>query len=209
MAAWRALHSDADAEFDKTVVLDAGTIRPQVTWGTSPDMVAPVDGVVPDPAREADASRANGMRKALAYMDLQPGTPMVDIQIDKVFIGSCTNSRIEDLRAAAAVVQGRRVADTVKLAMVVPGSGLVRLQAEQEGLDRVFTQAGFEWRQPGCSMCLGMNDDKLAPGERCASTSNRNFEGRQGQGGRTHLVSPAMAAAAAVAGRFVDVRALS
>ena len=209
VAAWRALHSDADAEFDKTVVLDAGTIRPQVTWGTSPDMVAPVDGVVPDPAREADASRANGMRKALAYMDLQPGTPMVDIQIDKVFIGSCTNSRIEDLRAAAAVVQGRRVADTVKLAMVVPGSGLVRLQAEQEGLDRVFTQAGFEWRQPGCSMCLGMNDDKLAPGERCASTSNRNFEGRQGQGGRTHLVSPAMAAAAAVAGRFVDVRALS
>lgn len=206
VAAWRELHSDADAEFDKTVTVDAAAIRPQVTWGTSPDMVVPVDGVVPDPAHETDASRANGMRKALTYMDLRPGTPMTEIQVDKVFIGSCTNGRIEDLRAAAAVVRDRRVADTVALAMVVPGSGLVRLQAEREGLDRVFTQAGFEWREPGCSMCLGMNDDRLAPGERCASTSNRNFEGRQGQGGRTHLVSPAMAAAAAVAGRFVDVR---
>ena len=208
VAAWRDLHSDADAEFDRVVTLDAAAIRPQVTWGTSPEMVAPVDAVVPDPAQESDAVKRSGMRKALDYMGLEPGTPITGIAVDKVFIGSCTNSRIEDLRAAAAVARGRRVADNVKLAMVVPGSGLVKQQAEQEGLDKVFIEAGFEWREPGCSMCLAMNADRLAPGERCASTSNRNFEGRQGAGGRTHLVSPAMAAAAAVAGHFVDVREL-
>jgi 3-isopropylmalate/(R)-2-methylmalate dehydratase large subunit len=207
--AWRALVSDADAVFDRLVTLQADNIAPQVTWGTSPEMVVPVDGCVPDPAQEKDAVRQNGMRKALAYMALEPGTPVADIRVDKVFIGSCTNSRIEDLRAAAAVARGRRVADNVRLAMVVPGSGLVRQQAEQEGLHEIFLAAGFEWREPGCSMCLAMNADRLEPGERCASTSNRNFEGRQGTGGRTHLVSPAMAAAAAVAGRFVDVRELA
>jgi 3-isopropylmalate/(R)-2-methylmalate dehydratase large subunit len=205
---WRTLVSDPDATFDRVVRLVAADIRPQVTWGTSPEMVVPVDGSVPDPASESDAVKARGMRRALEYMGLSPGTPIAEIRPDKVFIGSCTNSRIEDLRAAAEVVKGRRVADGIKLAMVVPGSGLVKEQAEAEGLDRVFREAGFEWREPGCSMCLAMNADRLEPGERCASTSNRNFEGRQGQGGRTHLVSPAMAAAAAITGHFVDVRAL-
>ena len=204
--AWLLLHSDADAHFDKEVVLDAAAIRPQVTWGTSPEMVAAINDVVPNPACESDPVKAAGMEKALAYMDIPAETPVSDICIDKVFIGSCTNSRIEDLRAAAAVIKGRQVADTIKLAMVVPGSGLVKRQAEQEGLDKIFRAAGFEWREPGCSMCLAMNADRLEPGERCASTSNRNFEGRQGQGGRTHLVSPAMAAAAALAGHFVDAR---
>ncbi len=208
VAAWRELHSDDDAVFDHEVVIDAAQICPQVTWGTSPEMVAPIDAKVPDPAAEADAVKAEGMSRALAYMGLQAGTPLTEIPLDKVFIGSCTNSRIEDLRAAAAVARGRKVADNVKLAMVVPGSGLIKRQAEEEGLDKVFIDAGFEWREPGCSMCLAMNADRLEPGERCASTSNRNFEGRQGQGGRTHLVSPAMAAAAAVAGHFVDVRSL-
>jgi len=206
VAYWRTLVSDPGARFDRVVKLDAGAIRPQVTWGTNPQMVLPVDGRVPDPARESDPIKREWMQRALAYMGLRPNVPITDIKLDKVFIGSCTNSRIEDLRAAAQVVKGRRVAAGVKLAMVVPGSGLVKQQAEQEGLDRVFKDAGFEWREPGCSMCLGMNDDHLSPGERCASTSNRNFEGRQGQGGRTHLVSPAMAAAAAVAGHFIDVR---
>ncbi len=205
---WRTLHSDEGAAFDTVVTLDASEIRPQVTWGTSPEMVTSVDGRVPDPSLEADAVRRGAIEKALAYMDLAPNTPIEQIAIDKVFIGSCTNSRIEDLRAAADVVRGRQRAPNVKLAMVVPGSGLVKEQAEREGLDRVFKDAGFEWREPGCSMCLAMNADRLEPGERCASTSNRNFEGRQGQGGRTHLVSPAMAAAAGIAGRFVDVRAL-
>ena len=205
-AAWRELVSDADAVFDEEVVLEAADIEPQVTWGTSPEMVVPVGAAVPDPASEPDATRREGMAHALEYMALEPGTPMRDIALDKVFIGSCTNARIEDLRAAAAVVKGNRVAANIKEAMVVPGSGLVKWQAEKEGLDKVFTQAGFEWREPGCSMCLGMNPDRLSPGERCASTSNRNFEGRQGQGGRTHLVSPSMAAAAAIAGHFVDVR---
>ncbi len=204
--AWRELVSDPDAVFDKVVTLDAREIVPQVTWGTSPEMVAPVTASVPDPAAEADTVKAGGMQKALAYMGIEAGQKIEDIRIDKVFIGSCTNSRIEDLRDAAAVIRGRKVAPNVKLAMVVPGSGLVKKQAEDEGLDRVFTEAGFEWREPGCSMCLAMNADRLEPGERCASTSNRNFEGRQGQGGRTHLVSPAMAAAAALAGHFVDVR---
>jgi 3-isopropylmalate/(R)-2-methylmalate dehydratase large subunit len=208
-AYWRTLVSDDGARFDVTHVLDGASIAPQVTWGTSPEMVVAVDGRVPDPDRERDATRRDGMEKALSYMGLVPNTPMTDIRIDKVFIGSCTNSRIEDLRQAAAVARGRRVAQNVKLAMVVPGSGLVKAQAEAEGLDRVFRDAGFEWREPGCSMCLAMNDDRLEPGERCASTSNRNFEGRQGAGGRTHLVSPAMAAAAAVEGHFVDVRRLS
>jgi 3-isopropylmalate/(R)-2-methylmalate dehydratase large subunit len=208
-AYWRTLVSDDGARFDVTHVLDGASIAPQVTWGTSPVMVVAVDGRVPDPDRERDATRRDGMEKALSYMGLAPNTPMTDIRIDKVFIGSCTNSRIEDLRQAAAVARGRRVARNVKLAMVVPGSGLVKAQAEAEGLDRVFRDAGFEWREPGCSMCLAMNDDRLEPGERCASTSNRNFEGRQGAGGRTHLVSPAMAAAAAVEGHFVDVRRLS
>ena len=209
VAAWHELVTDEGAQFDHVVRLDAGAIQPQVTWGTSPEMVVPVDGTVPDPAAEADPVKADGLRRALAYMGLQAGTPMREIRLDKVFIGSCTNSRIEDLRAAAAVAKGRKVAPSIKLAMVVPGSGLVKQQAEAEGLDRIFTAAGFEWREPGCSMCLAMNADRLEPGERCASTSNRNFEGRQGQGGRTHLVSPAMAAAAAVAGHFVDVRTFS
>lgn len=204
--AWRDLRSDPGASFDKVVTLDAAEIVPQVTWGTSPEMVAPVSERVPDPDAIEDEVRSSGVRKALDYMGLKPGQPISEIAIDKVFIGSCTNSRIEDLRAAAEVVRGRKVAGNVQLAMVVPGSGLVRQQAEQEGLDQVFLEAGFEWREPGCSMCLAMNADRLGPGERCASTSNRNFEGRQGQGGRTHLVSPAMAAAAAVAGHFVDVR---
>ncbi|MEW6353303.1 MAG: 3-isopropylmalate dehydratase large subunit [Pseudomonadota bacterium] len=204
--AWRTLHSDADAVFDKVVTIQAHTIKPQVTWGTSPEMVVPVDARVPNPANESDPVKRAGMERALRYMNLEPDTAITDIALDKIFIGSCTNSRIEDLRAAAAVVRGQKVARNIKLAMVVPGSGLVKQQAEAEGLDKIFTAAGFEWRAPGCSMCLAMNADRLEPGERCASTSNRNFEGRQGQGGRTHLVSPAMAAAAAIAGRFVDVR---
>ena len=203
---WKTLHSDADAHFDAVVRLDAAEIVPQVTWGTSPEMVVPVDDAVPDPDKEKDSVRREGMERALQYMGLKPRTPITDIRIDKVFIGSCTNSRIEDLRAAASVVRGRRKASNVKVAMVVPGSGLVKEQAEREGLDRIFRDAGFEWREPGCSMCLGMNPDRLDPGERCASTSNRNFEGRQGAGGRTHLVSPVMAAAAAIAGHFVDIR---
>jgi 3-isopropylmalate/(R)-2-methylmalate dehydratase large subunit len=206
VAYWRTLKSDDNARFDFVVRLDAREIKPQVTWGTSPEMVVPVDGRVPDPDKEKDEVKREGMERALTYMGLKPNTQITDIRIDKVFIGSCTNSRIEDLRAAANIVRGRRVAGNVRLAMVVPGSGLVKEQAEKEGLDRVFRDAGFEWRQPGCSMCLAMNDDRLEPGERCASTSNRNFEGRQGAGGRTHLVSPAMAAGAAVAGHFVDVR---
>ena len=208
VAAWFELRSDEDAEFDREVHIDAAGIKPQVTWGTSPEMVAPVNGRVPDPDQEMDTVRAGGMRRALEYMGLSANMPISDIAVDKVFIGSCTNSRIEDLRAAAEVARGHRVADNVKLAMVVPGSGLVKAQAEKEGLDKIFVEAGFEWREPGCSMCLAMNADRLEPGERCASTSNRNFEGRQGQGGRTHLVSPAMAAAAAVAGHFIDVREL-
>ncbi|MEA3410695.1 MAG: 3-isopropylmalate dehydratase large subunit [Pseudomonadota bacterium] len=208
VASWADLRSDPDASFDRIVRLDAGDIRPQVTWGTSPEMVAPVDGKVPDPANESDPVMAKHIARALHYMGLDAGTPITEIPVDKVFIGSCTNSRIEDLRAAAAVVRGRKVSPGIRLAMVVPGSGLVKQQAESEGLDEVFTEAGFEWREPGCSMCLAMNADRLEPGERCASTSNRNFEGRQGHGGRTHLVSPAMAAAAALAGRFVDVREL-
>ncbi|MHB1245143.1 MAG: 3-isopropylmalate dehydratase large subunit [Sulfuriferula sp.] len=203
---WRTLVSDADAVFNLEVHLDAGDIVPQVTWGTSPEMVVSVDGRVPDPADAPSEVKRNDWERALAYMGLVANTPIEKIAVDKVFIGSCTNSRIEDLRAAAAVVKGRQKAASVKLVMVVPGSGLVKQQAEQEGLDKVFIAAGFEWRDPGCSMCLAMNADRLEPGERCASTSNRNFEGRQGQGGRTHLVSPAMAAAAAVAGHFVDVR---
>ncbi len=206
VAAWFDLHSDTDAVFDREVHLEAARIQPQVTWGTSPEMVVPVSGRVPDPAAETDPVRREGMQRALEYMGLAPGTAVSEIPLDKVFIGSCTNSRIEDLRAAATVVRGHRVADNIRLAMVVPGSGPVKEQAEAEGLHSVFTAAGFEWREPGCSMCLAMNADQLAPGERCASTSNRNFEGRQGQGGRTHLVSPAMAAAAAIAGHFVDVR---
>ncbi|NGY06207.1 3-isopropylmalate dehydratase large subunit [Solimonas terrae] len=208
VAYWRTLKSDPGASFDKTVEIDAASIQPQVSWGTSPEMVLPVGANVPDPAAEADPVKRSGMEKALAYMALQAGTPIEQIAIDKVFIGSCTNSRIEDIRAAAAVVKGRKKAASVKLAMVVPGSGLVKEQAEAEGLHQVFLDAGFEWREPGCSMCLAMNADRLEPGERCASTSNRNFEGRQGAGGRTHLVSPAMAAAAGIAGHFVDVRAL-
>jgi 3-isopropylmalate/(R)-2-methylmalate dehydratase large subunit len=205
--AWRALASDDDAVFDREVVIDAGELKPQVTWGTNPGMVVPVDGRVPDPAALDDPDDRDAAQRALAYMALEPGTPIAEIPIDRVFIGSCTNSRIEDLRVAAAIVDGRQVHPSVR-AMVVPGSAAVRRQAEEEGLDSVFLRAGFEWRLAGCSMCLGMNPDVLAPGERCASTSNRNFEGRQGSGGRTHLVSPAMAAAAAVAGRFVDVREL-
>jgi len=203
---WRTLHSDDGAAFDAVVDLDAAQIRPQVTWGTSPEMVVAVDGRVPDPASASDEVKRQDWQRALDYMGLTANTPINDIGIDKVFIGSCTNARIEDMRAAAAVAKGKKVAANVKLAMVVPGSGLVKAQAEKEGLDKIFIEAGFEWRDPGCSMCLAMNDDRLEPGERCASTSNRNFEGRQGQGGRTHLVSPAMAAAAAIAGHFVDVR---
>jgi 3-isopropylmalate/(R)-2-methylmalate dehydratase large subunit len=205
---WRALASSPDAVYDSEVVVDVSQLLPQVTWGTTPGMVAPVDGSVPDPASYSDPSERAAVERALTYMALEPGTPIRDIHVDRVFIGSCTNARIEDLRAAASVVSGRRVAEGVR-AMVVPGSAKVKRQAEEEGLDRVFTSAGFEWRRAGCSMCLGMNDDILQPGERCASTSNRNFEGRQGRGGRTHLVSPAMAAAAALAGHFVDVRELS
>jgi len=206
VAYWKTLKSDPDAKFDREVALDARDIKPHVTWGTSPEMVVPVDDTVPDPDREKDATKREGMERALVYMGLKPRTKVTDIKLDKIFIGSCTNSRIEDLRAAAAVVKGRRVASNIRLAMVVPGSGLVKLQAEKEGLDKVFREAGFDWREPGCSMCLGMNPDKLDAGERCASTSNRNFEGRQGAGGRTHLVSPVMAAAAAIAGHFVDIR---
>ena len=206
VAFWRSLRSDPDAVFDREVALDAREIKPQVTWGTSPEMVVPVDGMVPDPEREKDGTKREGMERALIYMGLKPRTRITDIRLDKIFIGSCTNSRIEDLRSAAAMVKGRRVAPGVRLAMVVPGSGLVKAQAEREGLDRIFRDAGFEWREPGCSMCLAMNADRLEAGERCAATSNRNFEGRQGDGGRTHLVSPAMAAAAAIAGHFVDVR---
>jgi 3-isopropylmalate/(R)-2-methylmalate dehydratase large subunit len=206
---WRTLHSDQGAQFDSVVQLDGSQIAPQVTWGTSPEMVATVEDRVPDPDKVKDAVRREGYERALQYMGLAPNTPIHEIKVDKVFIGSCTNSRIEDLRQAAAVVKGRRKADNVKLAMVVPGSGLVKIQAEAEGLDKIFRAAGFEWREPGCSMCLAMNADRLEPGERCASTSNRNFEGRQGAGGRTHLVSPAMAAAAGVFGHFVDVRKLS
>jgi 3-isopropylmalate/(R)-2-methylmalate dehydratase large subunit len=208
VAYWRTLHSDDGAVFDTVVELDAHDIQPQVTWGTSPEMVIAIDGRVPNPLDEHDPVRRGAIEKALVYMDLTAGTPIDEVAIDKVFIGSCTNSRIEDLRAAADVVRGRQRAPNVKLAMVVPGSGLVKEQAEREGLDQIFLAAGFEWREPGCSMCLAMNADRLEPGERCASTSNRNFEGRQGQGGRTHLVSPAMAAAAGIAGHFVDVRAL-
>ena len=206
VAAWQALHSDPDAVFDQIVHIDAAAIQPQVTWGTSPEMVVAVHDRIPDPTAEPDPVKRGSMEQALAYMGLKPGTPMTQIPLDRIFIGSCTNGRIEDLRAAAAVIKGRKVANSVKQAMVVPGSGLVKLQAEAEGLDKVFIAAGFEWREPGCSMCLAMNADRLLPGERCASTSNRNFEGRQGQGGCTHLVSPAMAAAAAIAGHFVDVR---
>ncbi|WP_404362379.1 3-isopropylmalate dehydratase large subunit [Marinobacter sp.] len=206
---WRTLHSDADAVFDKVVELDAADIRPQVTWGTSPEMVVGVDGHVPDPDREEDPIKREGIVRALKYMGLKPNMPISDIRLDRIFIGSCTNSRIEDLREAAAVVKGKKVSPTLKQAMVVPGSGLVKVQAEQEGLDRIFIEAGLEWRDPGCSMCLAMNADKLGQGEHCASTSNRNFEGRQGFGGRTHLVSPAMAAAAAIAGHFTDISELS
>ncbi len=203
---WRTLVSDENAKFDAIITLNAENIQPQVTWGTSPEMVVGIDGAVPDPAKESDATKKGSMERALIYMGLQANTPMNAISIDKVFIGSCTNSRIEDLRAAAHVAKGKKIATNVKLALVVPGSGLVKAQAEAEGLDQVFKAAGFEWREPGCSMCLAMNADRLEPGERCASTSNRNFEGRQGLGGRTHLVSPEMAAAAAIAGHFVDVR---
>ncbi len=211
VAHWRTLQSDAGAHFDAEVLLDGSQIQPQVTWGTSPEMVLPVDGHVPDPDKEKDSIKRGAIERALAYMGLQPGKAITDIRIDKVFIGSCTNSRIEDLREAAAVVKrmGRRVASNVRLALVVPGSGLVKAQAEAEGLHTIFKAAGFEWREPGCSMCLAMNADRLESGERCASTSNRNFEGRQGAGGRTHLVSPAMAAAAALNGHFVDVRRVS
>ena len=205
VSCWRTLHSDPGAQFDRVVTLKAEAIRPQVTWGTSPEMVVAIDAVVPDPAKQADPVKREGMERALQYMGLNPNTPIKQIAIDKVFIGSCTNSRIEDLREAAAVLKGHHVAANVKLALAVPGSGLVKRKAEAEGLDKVFVAAGFEWREPGCSMCLAMNADRLEPGERCASTSNRNFEGRQGPGGRTHLVSPAMAAAA-IAGRFADVR---
>ncbi|MDC7827966.1 MULTISPECIES: 3-isopropylmalate dehydratase large subunit [Pseudomonas] len=206
VAEWRGLVSDADAHFDTVVELDATQLKPQVSWGTSPEMVLAVDQQVPDPAREADPVKRGSIERALKYMGLKANQPITDIVLDRVFIGSCTNSRIEDLRAAAAVAKGRKVAATLKQALVVPGSGLVKAQAEREGLDKVFIEAGFEWREPGCSMCLAMNADRLESGEHCASTSNRNFEGRQGAGGRTHLVSPAMAAAAAIAGRFVDVR---
>ncbi|MEE1869931.1 MULTISPECIES: 3-isopropylmalate dehydratase large subunit [Pseudomonas] len=208
VAAWKDLVSDADAVFDTVIELDAAQIKPQVSWGTSPEMVLAVDQRVPDPAAEADLVKRGSIERALKYMGLSANQAITDIQLDRVFIGSCTNSRIEDLRAAAEIAKGRKVASTVKQAIVVPGSGLVKAQAEKEGLDKIFLEAGFEWREPGCSMCLAMNPDRLESGEHCASTSNRNFEGRQGAGGRTHLVSPAMAAAAAVTGRFVDVREL-
>lgn len=206
--AWRDLHSDDDAAFDKVVELDAADIYPQVTWGTSPEMVTGIDGSVPDPEKEMDPIKREGIERALKYMGLAPNTPIRDIKLDRIFIGSCTNSRIEDLREAAAVVKGHKVSASLKQAMVVPGSGLVKEQAEKEGLDQIFLDAGLEWRDPGCSMCLAMNADKLGQGEHCASTSNRNFEGRQGFGGRTHLVSPAMAAAAAIAGHFTDIKDL-
>lgn len=207
-AYWRTLPSDPGAEYDKEVRLSAADIPPQVTWGTSPENVVPITGSVPDPETDArDDNQRQAWQRSLEYMDLKPGTRMQDVGVDKVFIGSCTNGRIEDLRAVAAVVEGRKVSDSV-YAMVVPGSGLVKEQAEQEGIDKILTAAGFDWREPGCSMCLAMNADKLEPGERCASTSNRNFEGRQGRGGRTHLVSPAMAAAAAITGKLTDVRDL-
>ena len=209
VAHWRTLKSDDGAAFDRVVQIDARALKPQVTWGTSPEMVVTVEDRVPDPDKEKDSTRREGMERALVYMGLEPNTPITDIRIDKVFIGSCTNSRIEDLRAAAGVVRGRRVAPNVRLALVVPGSGIVKAQAESEGLDRVFRDAGFEWREPGCSMCVGMNGDTAAAGERVASTSNRNFEGRQGQGARTHLMSPPMAAAAAITGRLTDVRTLA
>jgi 3-isopropylmalate/(R)-2-methylmalate dehydratase large subunit len=205
VAYWRTLVSDEGARFDRTVVIDAGCVQPMVTWGTSPEMVRPIDGVIPDPALQADPVKRAGLQRALDYMGLAPGMAITQLRPEKVFIGSCTNARIEDLRAAAQILRGRRIAPSIRLALAVPGSGLVKAQAQAEGLDRVFMQAGFEWREPGCSMCLGMNEDRLGPAERCASTSNRNFEGRQGAGGRSHLVSPAMAAAAAVAGHFVDV----
>lgn len=204
--AWRQLHSDDDAQFDKVIELEASDIEPQVSWGTSPEMVAAISKSIPDPTKIENEAKRGNYQQALAYMDLEPNTPIQNIKLDRVFIGSCTNSRIEDLRAAAAVVEGRKVAENIKEAIVVPGSGLVKAQAEKEGLDKIFTAAGLQWREPGCSMCLAMNADQLGEGEHCASTSNRNFEGRQGFGGRTHMVSPAMAAAAAVAGHFVDVR---
>ena len=206
---WNTLHSDDDAVFDREIFIEAASIQPQITWGTSPEMVIAVNQTIPDPAAESDDVKSSGMQRALQYMGLNANEAINQVAVDKVFIGSCTNSRIEDLRAAAHIAKGRKVADNVKLALVVPGSGLVKAQAEEEGLDRIFVEAGFEWREPGCSMCLAMNADRLQPGERCASTSNRNFEGRQGQGGRTHLVSPAMAAAAAVFGHFTDVRELN
>jgi 3-isopropylmalate/(R)-2-methylmalate dehydratase large subunit len=207
VAYWRTLASDADAVFDKQITIDASDLPPLVTWGTSPQDVISIDGAVPNPAEIKDEARRKSTERALDYMGLTAGTPMQEVAIDRVFIGSCTNSRIEDLRAAAAIAKGKTVVDSVS-AMVVPGSGLIKLQAEEEGLDKIFIEAGFEWREPGCSMCLAMNADKLQPGERCASTSNRNFEGRQGRGGRTHLVSPEMAAAAAVTGHFTDIRNL-
>ena len=208
VAYWNSLATDADATFDSVVELKGAEIAPQVTWGTSPEQVLPINGRVPDPAQEKDATKRTSIENALKYMGLTANTPIEDIQLDKIFIGSCTNSRIEDLRAAAVVAKGKKVASSIALAMVVPGSGQVKRMAEEEGLDKIFIEAGFEWREPGCSMCLAMNADRLSPGERCASTSNRNFEGRQGQGGRTHLVSPAMAVAAAIAGHFVDVRSV-
>ncbi len=208
-AYWKTLHSDKDAKFDKVVMLNGSEILPQVTWGTSPEMVVSIEGMTPDPKNENDPSKRKSIEDALAYMGLEPNLPINQIQIDKIFIGSCTNSRIEDLREAANVLKGKKIAQNIKLALAVPGSGLVKLQAEKEGLDQIFIEAGFEWREPGCSMCLAMNADRLNPGERCASTSNRNFEGRQGQGGRTHLVSPSMAAAAGIHGHFVDIRSLN
>jgi 3-isopropylmalate/(R)-2-methylmalate dehydratase large subunit len=208
VAYWNTLETDADAKFDSIVELNGAEIAPQVTWGTSPEQVLPINGRVPDPAQEKDATKRTSIENALKYMGLNANTPIEEIKLDKIFIGSCTNSRIEDLRAAALVAKGKKVASSIQLAMVVPGSGQVKRMAEEEGLDKIFTEAGFEWREPGCSMCLAMNADRLSPGERCASTSNRNFEGRQGQGGRTHLVSPAMAVAAAIAGHFVDVRSV-
>jgi len=206
VANWAELNSDADAEFDEIIEIDGAAIIPQVTWGTSPEMVLPVDGILPDPVNEKDEVKKEGIERALSYMGLKAGMSIKDIHIDSVFIGSCTNSRIEDLRAAAEVVNGKTIADRISQALIVPGSGLIKLQAEKEGLDKIFTDAGFEWREPGCSMCLAMNADKLEQGKHCAATSNRNFESRQGFGGRTHLVSPAMAAAAALAGHFVDIR---
>lgn len=206
IAMWRGLRSDPQAPFDQVITLDGHTLKPQVTWGTSPEMVVPIDACVPSPEGLTDITQVQGIQRALDYMGLRAGMPIAEIQLDKIFIGSCTNSRIEDLRAAAQIVQGRKIAPNIKQALVVPGSGLIKTQAEQEGLDQIFKAAGFQWRHPGCSMCLAMNADRLEPKERCASTSNRNFEGRQGQGGRTHLVSPIMAAAAAIAGHFVDVR---